>query len=92
MLQTSLLIALFISCCISISFALQWKLSNHLFSRRSSSSILRAEPHFRIGHGYDIHRLVEGKKLVIGGVYIPYATGAEAHSDGDAVYHRYVRI
>ena len=42
----------------------------------------------RIGHGFDIHRLVEGNKLVVGGVYIPYKTGADAHSDGDAMYHR----
>ena len=43
------------------------------------------EPAMRIGHGFDIHRLVEGAKLVIGGVTIPHAKGAEAHSDGDAM-------
>lgn len=58
-------------------------------TQRASLSILGNEPQFRIGHGYDIHRLVKGNKLVIGGVYIPYETGADAHSDGDAVYHRY---
>lgn len=43
-----------------------------------------------IGHGFDIHRLVEGKKLVIGGVTIPYDLGADAHSDGDVIYHSVV--
>mmetsp|Transcript_29976 Transcript_29976/g.44206 ORF Transcript_29976/g.44206 Transcript_29976/m.44206 type:complete len:209 (+) Transcript_29976:69-695(+) len=44
----------------------------------------------RIGHGYDIHRLGPGKKLVIGGVEIDYELGAEAHSDGDVIYHSVV--
>jgi hypothetical protein len=46
------------------------------------------EPSLRIGHGFDIHRLIEGTKLVIGGVHIPFHLGADAHSDGDALYHR----
>jgi hypothetical protein len=57
----------------------------------STSTSLRMsedEPMLRIGHGYDIHRLIEGTPLVIGGVTIPYKLGADAHSDGDAVYHR----
>jgi len=41
----------------------------------------------RIGHGYDIHRLVEGRKLIIGGVIAPYEKGEAAHSDGDVLYH-----
>jgi 2-C-methyl-D-erythritol 2,4-cyclodiphosphate synthase len=44
----------------------------------------------RIGHGFDIHRLIEGTKLVIGGVEIPFKFGADAHSDGDAMYHSIV--
>mmetsp|Transcript_2 Transcript_2/g.2 ORF Transcript_2/g.2 Transcript_2/m.2 type:complete len:219 (-) Transcript_2:232-888(-) len=44
----------------------------------------------RIGHGFDIHRLAPGKKLVIGGVEIDYELGAEAHSDGDVIYHSVV--
>lgn len=43
-----------------------------------------------IGHGFDIHRLIAGKELVIGGVNIPYELGADAHSDGDVVYHSVV--
>ena len=41
----------------------------------------------RIGHGYDAHRFVEGKQLVIAGVDIPYESGLLAHSDGDVALH-----
>lgn len=41
----------------------------------------------RIGHGYDIHRLVPGKKLMLGGIRMPYEKGFVAHSDGDVVLH-----
>lgn len=41
----------------------------------------------RIGHGYDAHRLVEGRKLVLGGVDIPYEKGLEGHSDADVLTH-----
>ena len=41
----------------------------------------------RIGFSKDIHRLVEGKRLVVGGVYLPFERGCLAHSDGDVVYH-----
>lgn len=41
----------------------------------------------RIGHGYDAHRLVEGRPLVLGGVTIPFEKGLEGHSDADAVIH-----
>ena len=54
------------------------------------SSISDDEPLLRIGHGFDIHRLIEGTKLVIGGVEIPFKLGADAHSDGDAMYHSIV--
>lgn len=37
---------------------------------------------YRVGHGFDLHRLAEGYKLVIGGVEIPHIKGCEAHSDG----------
>lgn len=42
---------------------------------------------FRIGGGYDIHRLVAGRKLILGGVEIPYELGLVGHSDADAVIH-----
>ena len=42
---------------------------------------------FRIGNGYDIHRLVEGRPLILGGVEIPHPVGLLGHSDGDALTH-----
>jgi 2-C-methyl-D-erythritol 2,4-cyclodiphosphate synthase len=41
----------------------------------------------RIGHGYDVHRLVEGRKLIIGGVEIPHTLGLLGHSDADVLLH-----
>ena len=41
----------------------------------------------RIGHGYDVHRLVEGRKLIIGGVEISYDKGLLGHSDADVLLH-----
>lgn len=41
----------------------------------------------RIGHGYDAHRLVEGRKLILGGVEIPYEKGLAGHSDADVLLH-----
>ena len=42
---------------------------------------------FRIGHGYDVHRLADGLRLVLGGVEIPHSKGFVAHSDGDVAIH-----
>jgi len=44
-------------------------------------------PIIRIGNGYDVHRLVTGRKLVLGGVDIPHSTGLDGHSDADALLH-----
>lgn len=41
----------------------------------------------RIGHGYDVHRLTEGRKLILGGVDIPWKLGLEGHSDADVLLH-----
>lgn len=41
----------------------------------------------RIGHGYDVHKLVPGRKLILGGVEIPHATGLLGHSDADVLTH-----
>jgi 2-C-methyl-D-erythritol 2,4-cyclodiphosphate synthase len=41
----------------------------------------------RVGHGYDVHQLVPGRDLIIGGVNIPYHLGAEGHSDADVLLH-----
>lgn len=42
---------------------------------------------FRIGHGYDVHKLTEGRKLILGGVDIPHTTGLLGHSDADVLVH-----
>ncbi len=42
---------------------------------------------FRIGHGYDLHRLAEDRKLILGGVDIPYTKGLLGHSDADVAVH-----
>jgi 2-C-methyl-D-erythritol 2,4-cyclodiphosphate synthase len=42
---------------------------------------------FRIGHGYDVHRLVEGRDLILGGVKIEYEKGLLGHSDADVLLH-----
>ena len=41
----------------------------------------------RIGQGYDVHRLTEGRKLILGGVTIPYEKGLLGHSDADVLAH-----
>ncbi|MBQ7341050.1 MAG: 2-C-methyl-D-erythritol 2,4-cyclodiphosphate synthase [Oscillospiraceae bacterium] len=41
----------------------------------------------RIGHGYDVHRLVPGRALILGGVNIPYELGLDGHSDADVLLH-----
>ena len=47
----------------------------------------KGENTMRIGHGYDVHRLVEGRKLIMGGVTIPYEKGLLGHSDADVLVH-----
>ena len=41
----------------------------------------------RIGHGYDVHRLVSGRRLILGGVDIPFEKGLDGHSDADVLVH-----
>ena len=41
----------------------------------------------RIGNGYDVHRLVQGRKLILGGVEIPHSAGLDGHSDADVLLH-----
>ena len=47
----------------------------------------RMEPAIRVGTGYDLHRLVEGRALILGGVTIPFEKGLDGHSDADIVCH-----
>lgn len=42
---------------------------------------------FRIGHGYDVHKLVEGRRLILGGVCVPHDLGLLGHSDADVLVH-----
>ncbi|CAD7698546.1 unnamed protein product [Ostreobium quekettii] len=55
----------------------------------SSTSAQDAPPvlPYRVGHGFDLHRLAEGYPLIIGGITIPHTKGCEAHSDGDVLLH-----
>ena len=41
----------------------------------------------RIGHGYDVHRLIEGRKLILGGIEVPHRMGLDGHSDADVLLH-----
>jgi 2-C-methyl-D-erythritol 2,4-cyclodiphosphate synthase len=50
-------------------------------------SVRRAHHAMRIGQGYDVHRLVTGRKLILGGVEIPWEKGLEGHSDADVLLH-----
>ena len=47
----------------------------------------RSVPEMRVGHGYDVHRLVEGRRLVLCGVEIPFEKGLDGHSDADVAVH-----
>ena len=54
--------------------------------KRATSDQRRATD-FRIGIGYDIHRLAEGRPLILGGIKVPHERGLVGHSDGDALLH-----
>ena len=53
----------------------------------ATTALTGATPNFRVGQGYDVHRLVEGRRLILGGVDIPHSTGLLGHSDADALLH-----
>ena len=62
------------------------------FKITTPEDILRArmqigDSDIRIGHGYDVHRLVEGRRLILGGVEIPWEKGLLGHSDADVLLH-----
>lgn len=54
---------------------------------RMAESMLNNPLSFRVGHGYDVHRLTEGRKLILCGVDIPYTYGLDGHSDADVAVH-----
>lgn len=53
----------------------------------TASAYLERKKKMRIGHGYDVHKLVEGRKLILGGIEIPYEKGLLGHSDADVLLH-----
>ena len=75
-LQLVLLLLLMFHWHLAEAYALRKSL--HSLRSRLKMSIV-ADPVLRIGHGWDIHRLVEGRPLVIGGVTLPHTMGADAH-------------
>ena len=70
--------------------AFAWLAAGRVPSKHTALRMSDDDPAICIGHGFDIHRLIEGTPLVIGGVTIPFSKGADAHSDGDAMYHSIV--
>ena len=60
-------------------------LAEQVLYRRGAAK--KEEKVMRIGHGYDVHRLVEGRKLILCGVEIPHTVGLLGHSDADVAYH-----
>ena len=61
--------------------------SNYKITTREDVEELTGMSGIRIGHGYDVHRLVEGRKLILCGVDVPYEKGLDGHSDADVAVH-----
>jgi 2-C-methyl-D-erythritol 2,4-cyclodiphosphate synthase len=74
---------------IKITQPLDLDIAGLLLARRAQkgNSSAMSESALRIGQGIDYHRLVEGRKLILGGVEIPFEKGLEGHSDADALAH-----
>ena len=68
-------------------FAVQLVEGDYANAKITTIEDLKGESKMRIGHGYDVHRLVEGRKLILGGVDIPYEKGLLGHSDADVLLH-----
>ena len=68
-------------------FAVQLVEGDYANAKITTIEDLKGESRMRIGHGYDVHRLVEGRKLILGGVDIPYEKGLLGHSDADVLLH-----
>ncbi len=62
-------------------------MSSSLSGEETEKMNLPESSNIRIGTGYDVHRLVEGRDLVLGGVHIPFKKGTLGHSDGDVLTH-----
>jgi 2-C-methyl-D-erythritol 4-phosphate cytidylyltransferase/2-C-methyl-D-erythritol 2,4-cyclodiphosphate synthase len=72
---------------IKITRPLDLEIAELLLSKRREAYAGMSESKLRIGQGIDYHRLVEGRKLILGGVEIPFEKGLEGHSDADALSH-----
>ena len=59
----------------------------HQIPNTHQSAIRNPQSAIRVGFGYDVHRLVEGRPLVLGGVEVPFEKGLEGHSDADVLLH-----
>lgn len=64
-----------------------YELVSTLCTHRTTNQAANDTAEIRIGKGYDIHRLVAGRKLWIGGIHVPFEKGSLGHSDGDALLH-----
>ena len=58
-----------------------------LMESREGNNLLKENCRYRIGYGYDAHRLVDGRSLVLGGVTVPHEKGLQGHSDADVLTH-----
>jgi 2-C-methyl-D-erythritol 4-phosphate cytidylyltransferase/2-C-methyl-D-erythritol 2,4-cyclodiphosphate synthase len=72
---------------IKITRPLDLRVAELLLAGDSAQPGVFEESNMRIGHGIDYHRLVEGRKLILGGVEIPFERGLEGHSDADVLSH-----
>jgi 2-C-methyl-D-erythritol 4-phosphate cytidylyltransferase/2-C-methyl-D-erythritol 2,4-cyclodiphosphate synthase len=73
---------------IKITRPLDLEIAGILLSKKGRKDLAgMGDSKFRIGHGIDYHRLIEGRKLILGGVEIPFEKGLEGHSDADALSH-----
>ncbi len=61
--------------------------ANYKITTREDLPVAKKSVSMRVGHGYDVHKLVEGRKLILGGVEIPYEKGLLGHSDADVLAH-----
>lgn len=71
---------------IKITHAADLKLAE-LMLKESSASTEKGSAMIRVGQGIDYHRLVEGRRLILGGIHVPFEKGLEGHSDADVLTH-----
>ena len=72
---------------IKITRPLDMEIARRLLSQRREGKTCMKPPDIRVGQGIDYHRLVEGRRLILGGIEIPFEKGLEGHSDADALLH-----